>query len=816
MKKLFTLLSFGLFAITTNLKAQTITTYAGSTQGYADGIGAAAQFYHPYGIAHDGGGAVIVTDAGNNRVRMIYSNQQTALRAGSGNTGNINGTGAAAWFGSLGGIARDGFNNAFICDASYHVIKKITSAGVVTTVAGSGTVGNTNATGTAAQFNTPYGIASDANGVLYVADTYNHRIRKITTAGVVTTLAGGSPGYVDDTGIAAKFTFPKSIAIDAANNVYVGENTMVRKITPAGVVTTLATGFNGVEAIVVDNSGNLYIADAFNFRIKKITPAGVVTNYAGTGVSGSTDGDVSVAAFGPITGMAIDKSTNILYLADHNNNRIRKIMPAGAATAPVIGSTINAVAGVFGADISYTLTANNASTTSIIKYGLANNALTSQKAGFSAVGETPTSQTVSVSGLQSNTTYYYQIEATNSEGTVASSILSFTTDEEVNGPVTAGLIEEFKFNTAPFTGEINPSIMFGGNGTVTLVAGRTNNPGDNAIHIERNATATTNIPNLPYSNNPRSFSFWVKLDEYSAVAGGVLNFVFAYGTPFNNQANGISVSATNTIFLGHANDYSVANPTPLNTWTHIVATYDGTTAKIYNNGVLKGSQAIAWNTVNNNNSFLLGVSANGENWFQGAIDDFKIYNREISSTEVGYLYNGVLPVNLVSFTAKAQNNAALLNWETASETNNSHFVIKRSTDGVEFNEVAKIGAKDANGANYQYVDNSPAGNTNYYQLLQVDLDGKTTDLGVKTVSFSIKDAVKVFPNPTADKAEITFNAGSYHNAKLTDMNGKVLLSISISKLQQGITLNVHNYPKGLYLLHLTGEKENSTQKIIKH
>ena len=272
----------------------------------------------------------------------------------SGGTGSVSPTtsGGAGFFVRPAGVVLDLSGDIFVADANDHTIKKITPAGAVSVFAGSsGIVGSADGTGTAARFSQPAGLAIDNGGNLYVADSANATIRKITPLGVVTTLAGVASirGVNDGTGATALFSSPTGLAIDAAGDLYVTDSTAntIRKITPAGAVTTVAgtplargeldgqgqaAQFNNPSGIAVDGAGNLFVADTFNDTIRKITPAGAVTTLAGSaGLSGTFDGTGHLALFNQPIGVAIDGSGNIL-VADSGNSTIRRISSAGTVT----------------------------------------------------------------------------------------------------------------------------------------------------------------------------------------------------------------------------------------------------------------------------------------------------------------------------------------------------------------------------------------------------------------------------------------------------------------------------------------------------
>ena len=313
----------------------TVVTLAGSTQGYVDG--SPSKFYAPSGIAADSLGNAYITDFGNHVIRKTTAAGVVSTVAGSV-AGILDGLSTSAKFYYPNGSAVDKLGNIYISEEGSARIRKITPLGEVSTLAGN-LMGNADGIGMSAQFMNPSGIAIDKQGNLYVADQMNHRIRKITTAGIVTTLAGSSQGYADGTGTGAQFYRPVGVVVDAQGNVFIGDlfNHKIRKITPSGGVTTIAGstyGFadgNGTSArfafpagLALDKEGNLYVADSENHRIRKITPAGIVSTFAGTGTNGTNDGIADVSQFSAPREVDVDAAGNI-YVVDAGSNRIRRI-----------------------------------------------------------------------------------------------------------------------------------------------------------------------------------------------------------------------------------------------------------------------------------------------------------------------------------------------------------------------------------------------------------------------------------------------------------------------------------------------------------
>lgn len=318
-----------------------VSTFAGSTSGYANGTGANAQFNEPYDVAVDANGNVLVADRENHRIRKISPEGEVSNFAGNGTQGFADGTGENAQFYFPEGIATDAAGNVYVADTFNNSIRKITPNGEVTTLAGSTDDGDIDGNGSSARFERPADIATDTQGNIYVADSFNNKIKKISPSGQVITLAGsGERGDADGPGSSAAFNTPSAVAVDLEGNIYVADrnNDKIKKITPDGNVSTFAGSgeegeangaaniaqFNTPNGIAVDTNGNVMVSDYGNNTVRVISVEMLVYNLAGGGNFGEADGIGEAASFRRPRGLAFDAS-GTLYVADEENSRIRKI-----------------------------------------------------------------------------------------------------------------------------------------------------------------------------------------------------------------------------------------------------------------------------------------------------------------------------------------------------------------------------------------------------------------------------------------------------------------------------------------------------------
>jgi uncharacterized protein (TIGR03437 family) len=351
-----------------------ITTLAGNgTAGFSGDGGSAtsAQFSQPQYLAADGAGNVFISDTGNNRIRKVSPNGTISTLAGTGAAGFAGDGGPAtnAQLQNPQGVAVDEFGSVFIVDALNYRVRKVSSAGIISTVAGTGDNGSFGDGGsaTSAQISGSYGVAVDSAGNLFIADYYNDRIRKVSANGIINTEAGTGGIFSGDNGPGpnAQFATVSSVAADGSGNIFIadGNNARVREVSANGIVTTVAGNGNccglgsqasGVPAtsaevspdrLALDASGNLFIADFFNI-VRKVSANGTITTVAGNGTQGySGDGGPATSAQlgNSPGGLAVDPQGN-LFIADSYNNRIRKVSPSGIITT-VAGNGVAGAAG---------------------------------------------------------------------------------------------------------------------------------------------------------------------------------------------------------------------------------------------------------------------------------------------------------------------------------------------------------------------------------------------------------------------------------------------------------------------------------------
>lgn len=331
-----------------------ITTVAGSgTAGFGGdgGPAATASLRCPFGVALDGRGSLYIADYQNHRVRRVDPNGIITTVAGDGAKG-YGGDGGPATAASLkdpAGVALDGEGNVYIADRSNQRVRKVGPDGIITTVAGDGTpgFGGDGGPATVASLNFPHAMVVDGAGDLYIADDYNHRVRKVAADGIITTVAGdGADGFSGDGGpaVAASLHFPHAVAFDGIGNLYIADryNYRVRKVSPEGIITTVAgngtIGFSGdggpaataalnlPQCVVVDGVGNLYITDYGNERVRRVGTDGIITTVAGAGAKGfgGDGGPAALAMLDQPLGIAVDV-TGELYIADFGNHRVRKV-----------------------------------------------------------------------------------------------------------------------------------------------------------------------------------------------------------------------------------------------------------------------------------------------------------------------------------------------------------------------------------------------------------------------------------------------------------------------------------------------------------
>jgi sugar lactone lactonase YvrE len=576
-----------------------VTTFAGwpESWGTADGTGWAARFEYPGSIREDASGNLYVADARANTIRKLTSAGVVTTIAGTpGVTGAVDGPAAAAQFDAPAGVAIDATGTIYVADDGNLTIRKITPGGVVSTLAGlAGQAGHVDAVGSAARFGDPQDLALDAAGNIYVADGTGNRIRKVAPDGTVTTFAGsGSTGSTNGTGTAASFHDPVGVAVDGAGNVFVADagGNRIRKVTSAGVVSLYAgqnnagsadgsglagAAFSSPSGVAVDAVGNVYVADTGNSTVRLITPSQQVSTLAGLSlIQENIDGPAPSSRLSTPSQVAVDPS-GVLFVADTGNSTIRRIVQ-GTLLVPQILTSAPAVTVNVGQSATFPITVNGSVPLSDQWQQLLSGASTWVNladgpgvSGSASPTLTIIGATVALFGSQ------YQCIVTNNEGSAISgaatlSVLGAPVISTV--PVTravqngtaqtltvaalgSALTYQWKFNGAAIVGATSPSytIPSFGVGTVgTYSVLVSNSFGSSTATVATLNLASARLVNLSASSN-------------STAGSGILAAGFIVGGTGSKQVLLRGIGPTLTAF-----GLTGALPDPSLTWFNSVAT----------------------------------------------------------------------------------------------------------------------------------------------------------------------------------------------------------------------------------------------------
>ena len=480
----------------------TVSTIGGSgAPGFADGQGVLAQFNTPNGITRDGAGNLYLADTNNHRIRKITSDGTVSTLAGSGTPGLVNGFGTTAQFDSPEGVAAADAT-LYVADTHNHVIRKILPDGTVSTLAGTGIAGFLDGAGSTAQFDTPRSIALRPDDLLVVGDEGNNRVRLVDpVTGTVSTLAGsGTRGFLDGASAVAQFASLSGIAADVNNNVYVADtaNQRIRKINAAdAIVSTFAgTGafgfvdgpassaqFANPSGVAVDGRGSAYVADTFNSLIRRITPGGVVETVAGTGARGAEDGPGTTVTFRTPQALATGSS---VFVADTGNHLIRRleIGPTIAGLDPASGVQGNSFTlTVTGADLA------GATALTFLQAGVADPEVTATGISVDVTGTTFTA-TVTIASTASLSS---RVVTVTTPGGTSSSTASAANTFTVLGKLilTPDLLTVAEGATAPLTVSLFNPAPTGGIAVTLESAGPSIATVTSPVTIPEGATSTT-------------------------------------------------------------------------------------------------------------------------------------------------------------------------------------------------------------------------------------------------------------------------------------------------------------------------------------
>ncbi|MBX3164698.1 MAG: T9SS type A sorting domain-containing protein [Bacteroidetes bacterium] len=808
--------------------AQIINNYAGvqfaNSYGGDGGLATAASLKKPLGVALNAAGDLYIADSQNYRVRMVA--------AGTGIITTVAGTGVAGFSGDGGlataaqimmpaAVATDTAGNLYIADAADSRIRKVTaSTGIITTITGNGTYGYGGDGGlaTAAVINIPTGIACDVAGNIYFADCANNRVRKISTSGTITTVAGtGTNGYGGDSGLAtaAQLAFPNRVAVDAAGNLYICEGaTRIRKVDAiTGIISTIAgsltTGYsvnggysvnallNQPSGMAVDAIGNLYLADMDNHRIRVITPYGIIATIAGTGASGwsGNNGFPTLAALQHPADVAVD-ATGRVFIADQSNDVIRSFCNTG--TVVISASPVCA-----GNTVTLTATASNSTAStfswSSFLWG------SSQTTVSSIVIQPMFMGTYSVTSFAACNNYSPVTTAVNLSLTpsptvnVISNTLSLCLGGTVN--LTASGATNYTWNTTPSYTTTNISVTPTLSGSYTFAATGT------ATNSCRNtASVVVSVNPIPTVSINNSSSAVCVGSSATLTASGAATYSWS-----NNAQTGTIIVVTPTANT----NYTVTGKTAF-------GCVDTETTALQVNPLPTVSIAASTNTLCAGNSAILQVTSNAPTYTWSENNNTSSAISVTPNTNATY---SVTVTNTNNCTNVAVQSVTVLGLPTLSITSSN------STGTICMNTSVTLNASGANtytwaGENFfnqatqtitvwlsattAYTisgtdDYGCVGKTNYEQFVS----NCTGFEEFKTESLELN----VYPNPNNGAFTLELNNGANKTIELLDLTGRIIFSNSTS--DDKINFNIRELSNGVYYLKVMSNNAVKVLKVVK-
>ncbi|MFP5041021.1 T9SS type A sorting domain-containing protein [Parasediminibacterium sp. JCM 36343] len=771
-----------------------------SGNGYA---ATSARLRLPNSVAVDAIGNVYISDRGNNCIRKVDVNGIISTVAGNGNAG-YSGDGGQATSAKLydpKGLALDKQGNLYIVDGQVNVVRKISVSGIISTVAGNASSGYSGDGGLAvsAQLYTPSGITVDAIGNLYIADLFNHRIRKVDVNGIISTVAGnGTTGYSGDGGQAtsAELSEPLGVAVDTLGNLYIADfgDNRIRKVNKTGIISTVAgnstRGFGGdgnaatlalfsePNGIAVDKFGSLYIADNDNYRIRKVNINGIVSTIAGDGTfKFSGDGRAATTAeLSRPSAVTFDTKGNE-YIYDSWNYCVRKITTNG---------------------IISTIIGNGHASDQILNQG--NDALATDKAGNVFIGNdnlinkiTPDGTISIIAGVSS---FGFSGDGGPAIKAQLFGISSIAFDAYGNMYFSDG--GNYRIRKVDITGIISTVVGtgisgFSGDGGSATVA-ELNSP--KGIAIDR----TGNLY-IVDGNRVRKVS---TNGIITSIAGNGQNG-FAGDGGLATKAilclpNSIAIDASNNLYIVDGCNNRVRKISA----NGIISTVAGNGAIYLSSGEsgYSGDGGLATSAqLNSPNG--IAVDANGNIHISDAINN-----------RIRKVTFNPLPVTFITFDATLFNESIIIKWQTATELNTSNFIISHSENGIEFNNIGSVKATGSGANSYEFIDYTPTIGTNYYRLQSMDKDGSSSYSKVVSINFGDNQSFSIIPNPARDFATISFSK-TVDKATIAvyDITGKAVITQSLSGTNS-YKLNTQTLTNGVYVIKVKTATGSYNEKLL--